>query len=70
VLLECFTPRLVAAKHWAGLDTTEAVRKAAELLADYGWLRRELVLSTDAMGRGRPSERYEVHPELLQGGAS
>jgi putative DNA primase/helicase len=68
VLLECFTPRLVAAKHWSGLDTTEAVRKAAELLADYGWLRRELV-PTGAQG-GRPSERYEVHPVLLQGGAS
>jgi len=42
VLLESFTPRVVATKHWAGLDTPEAVRKAADLLVDYGWLRREV----------------------------
>lgn len=68
VLLESFTPRMVATKHWAGLGTPEAVRKAADLLADYGWLRREVVPSGDAMGRGRPSERYAIHPELLKGG--
>ena len=68
VLLESFTPRMVATKHWAGLGTPEAVRKAADLLADYGWLRREVVPSGDAMGRGRPSERYAIHPELLNGG--
>jgi len=66
VLLESFTPRVVATKHWAGLDTPEAVRKAADLLVDYGWLRRE-VGQPGAAG-GRPSERYFVHPELLKGG--
>lgn len=69
VLLEAFTPRLVAVKHWAGLGTPDAVRKAADLLADYGWLMRETVHSTDAMGRGRPSDRYLIHPMLLKGGA-
>jgi len=67
VLLEAFTPRLVAVKHWAGLDTPEAVRKAADLLTDYGWLAREAV-PTGAAG-GRPSDRYLIHPMLLKGGA-
>jgi putative DNA primase/helicase len=66
VLLESFTPRVVASKHWAGLGTPEAVRKAADLLVDYGWLRRE-VTPTGVAG-GRPSERYLVHPDLLKGG--
>lgn len=65
-----FTPRQVAVKHWAGLDTAEAVRKAAGLLADYGWLRRGVIKSGDAMGRGRPSERYAIYPGLLKGGAA
>ncbi|GAB1387357.1 hypothetical protein MASR1M59_25050 [Melaminivora sp.] len=68
VLWESFTPRLVAVKHWAGLGTPDAVRKAAELLADYGWLARDTVQSGDVMGRGRPSERYLIHPALLAGG--
>ena len=66
VLLEAFTPRLVAVKHWAGLGTPDAVRKAADLLADYGWLAREAV-PTGAAG-GRPSDRYLIHPMLLKGG--
>lgn len=69
VLLDAFTPRLVAVKHWAGLGTPDAVRKAADLLADYGWLVRETVQSGDAMGRGRPSDRYLLHPTLLKGAA-
>ena len=56
-------------KHWAGLTTPDAVRKAADMLADYGWLARETVQSSDAMGRGRPSDRYLIHPMLLNGGA-
>lgn len=68
VPLEAFTPRQVAVKHWAGLTTPAEVRTAAELLADYGWLARETVQSGDAMGRGRPSERYLVHPTLIQRG--
>jgi len=67
VLLESFTPRLVAVKHWAGLGKPEDVRKAADLLADYGWLVRETA-PTGAAG-GRPSERYLIHPMLLKGGA-
>lgn len=65
--LEAFTPRQVAVKHWAALATPEAVRTAAELLTDYGWLAREAV-PTGAAG-GRPSERYLIHPKLLKGRA-
>lgn len=65
VLLESFAPRQVAVKHWAGLGTPAEVRKAAEVLADYGWL----MLQQDAPGAagGRPSERFVLHPMLLKG---
>jgi putative DNA primase/helicase len=62
-----FTPRQVAVKHWTGLGTPAAVRKAADLLADYGWLAKEET-PPGAMG-GRPSDRYLIHPKLLNGGA-
>jgi len=68
VLADAFTPRQAAVKHWAGLGTPEAVSKAADLLADYGWLARDTV-PTGAAG-GRPSERYLIHPALLRGAAS
>jgi len=60
-----FTPRQIAQKGWSGLGDTEAVRKAADLLVDHGWLIREMVQSADELGRGRPSERYVLHPTLL-----
>ena len=47
-------------------EQPDAVRKAADLLADYGWLARE-VIPTGAAG-GRPTERYPIHPALLNGG--
>ena len=59
VLLDAFTPRQVAVKHWAGLGTPDAVRKAADLLADYGWLCKEVI---EAPGR-RDSDRYMVNPK-------
>jgi len=60
-----FTPRQIVQKGWAGLGDTDVVRKAADLLVDYGWLRREIVQSSDELGRGRTSERYVIHPTLL-----
>lgn len=60
VILDTFTPRQVALKHWAGLGTPEAVRKAADVLADYDWLRRDVV-QAGATG-GRPSEQYTLNP--------
>lgn len=65
VLWESFTPRLVAVKSWAGLNSVDSVRKAADLLTDYGWLTRESVPIGSA--GGRPSERYLIHPTLLAG---
>jgi len=62
VILDTFTPRQVSQKCWAGLGTPEAVRKAADVLADYDWLRRDVVQG-GATG-GRPSERYTVNPRL------
>ena len=67
VMLESFTPRQVAVKGWAGLGKPEAVRKAADLLVEYDWLRRDLVPS-GATG-GRPSERYAIHPSVMKGGS-
>jgi putative DNA primase/helicase len=61
-----FTPRAIAVKHWTGLGSVETVRKAADLLDDYGWLRREG--SVVASRGGRPSEWYRIHPCLLNGG--
>ena len=66
VLWESFTPRLVAVKSWAGLNSVDSVRKAAELLTDYGWLARETAPAGSA--GGRPSERYLIHSTLLAGG--
>lgn len=62
VILDSFTPRDVALKHWAGLDTPDAARKAADVLASYDWLRLDVVKSADAKGRGRPSDRYSINP--------
>ncbi|NVO05674.1 MAG: DUF3987 domain-containing protein [Rhodoferax sp.] len=66
VMLESFTPRQIAVKGWAGLGTPDAVRKAADLLADYAWLRKDLT-PTGATG-GRPSERYIINPAAMKGG--
>lgn len=64
VALDTFTPRQVALKHWAGLGTPDAVRKAADVLVDYDWMRRETV--APGTSGGRPSERYLIHPTLLK----
>jgi putative DNA primase/helicase len=63
-----FTPRQVAQKGWSGLNSPDAVRKAADTLCEYDWLRQDVQTSTDAHGRGRPSARYVVNPAALPGG--
>lgn len=55
-----FTPRQVAQKGWTSLTTPDAVRKAAEVLIEYDWLRREVRQTL-----GRPSECYLVNPGAL-----
>lgn len=65
VLSTIFTPREVAQKGWAGLTTPDAVRKAADTLVEFDWLRREVQPSRDALGRGRPSECYLVNPSAF-----
>ena len=67
-LWKSFTPRQIAVKGWAGLGTSDAVRKAADLLADYDWLRRD-AMQTGAAG-GRPSDRYTINPAALKGGVA
>lgn len=68
VLMDVFTPRQVAVKSWAGLNTAEAVRKAADVLVDYGWLVMDTVRSGPT--GGRPSDRYRINPSAMQGGAA
>lgn len=63
VLLDTFTPRQVALKSWSGLNKPNNVRKAAELLTDFDFLRFES-LESSASG-GRPSERYSINPAVL-----
>jgi putative DNA primase/helicase len=59
-----FTPRQVAMKNWSGLGSPADARKAADVLMDYDYLRRE----TAPMGAagGRPSERYTINPAVLK----
>ena len=51
-------------KGWAGLATTEAARKAAEMLVDFDWLVREVV-PTGRAG-GRPGECYRINPLAVE----
>ena len=48
-------------------DADNILRKAADVLTDYDWLRRDIV-QAGAAG-GRPSDRYLINPALLKGGA-
>ena len=68
LIVDSFTPRQVAVKCWTGLTTPDAVRKAADLLADYDFVRQEK--SQGGTKGGRPSERYVINPAILKGGAS
>ncbi|HEY6347229.1 MAG TPA: DUF3987 domain-containing protein [Bryobacteraceae bacterium] len=61
-----FSCRDVYLKGWSGLDTPEAVRQAAEVLEDAGWIRGLPSESSDPLGRGRPSNRYAVNPRISQ----
>jgi putative DNA primase/helicase len=62
--LTSFTPRQVANKGWTGLNNVELVRSAADLLADYDWLRRDTVYAGGS--GGRHSDRYLINPAALR----
>ena len=57
-----FTCREVYLKGWAGLDSPEAVKRAAEVLEDAGWIR-EAPGEAKPSG-GRPTHRYEINSEV------
>src|SRR5262249_53339608 len=56
--------REVYLKSWSRLDTPEAVKAAAEMLQDAGWLR-DVTGEPGRLG-GRPANRYEVNPRVWQ----
>ena len=68
VMPDSFTPRQVAVKHWAGLGTPADVRKAADVLVDYDYLRPDAA-PAGAAG-GRPSDRYLINPAILKDGTA
>jgi putative DNA primase/helicase len=59
-----FSCREVYLKGWSGLDTPEAVKLAAEILQDAGWVR-DLSGESGPYG-GRPSNRFEVNPAVWE----
>jgi putative DNA primase/helicase len=59
-----FSCRDVYLKGWSGLDSPEAVKQAAEVLQDAGWVR-DLSGESGPFG-GRPSNRYEVNPGVWE----
>jgi hypothetical protein len=48
-------------KEYPGLNSSENLREALEILEDLGWVRRFTIKPT---GGGRPSERLHLHPDL------
>lgn len=59
-----FSCRDVYLKGWSGLDSPEAVKQAAEILQDAGWVR-DLAGESGPFG-GRPSNRYQVNPGVRE----
>ena len=59
-----FSCRDVYLKGWSGLDSPDAVKQAAEVLQDAGWVR-DLSGESGPFG-GRPSNRYEVNPGVWE----
>lgn len=65
VFSNSFTPRQIAVKGWTGLNTPDAVRKSADVLADFDYLRRDQTQASAA--GGRPSDRYTINPAAMRG---
>jgi hypothetical protein len=47
-------------KGWSGLKDTDEVKKAVEVLEQYGWVRVQHNSDT----KGRPSETIQIHPRI------
>jgi putative DNA primase/helicase len=60
-----FSIRDVQRKCWSGLTSNEEVRRAVRILEDRNWLKTIEAPSTDAQGRGRPSEQVWIHPKVV-----
>lgn len=58
--------RDVYTKGWSYLDSLESVKHALEVLQDAEWVRPMGGESSDPLGRGRPSDRWEVNPGVWQ----
>jgi len=59
-----FSCRDVYLKGWTGLDSPEAVKQAADVLEDAGWVRD--VSGESGRVGGRPSNRYEINPRVWE----
>jgi hypothetical protein len=59
----CFCCREVYLKGWSGLDSPEAVKQAADVLQDAGWVRG-LSDESGPLG-GRPSNRFAINPKVF-----
>jgi putative DNA primase/helicase len=57
-----FSRRDVYINGWSGLDSPDAVKHAAEVLEDSGWIRS--LLQESGPSGGRPSDRYEINPRV------
>jgi Protein of unknown function (DUF3987) len=55
--------REIYRKQWSGLKTYESVVEALGILAQHGWVR---IAKVNPVGRGRPTEVLQVHPELRE----
>jgi putative DNA primase/helicase len=55
-----FSCRDIYLKGWGGLDSPEAVKQAAEVLQDAGWVRD--VSGGSGPSGGRPSNKYAINP--------
>jgi putative DNA primase/helicase len=62
--IDWFAARDVYLKGWTGLDMPEAVKAAAEVLVDAGWVRE--ISSEPGVTGGRPSNRYSVNPRVWE----
>jgi putative DNA primase/helicase len=59
-----FTLRDVYFKGWTGLSDPVSAKVAADILEDAKWIRLLDSTSSDPLGRGRPSMRYQVNPRI------